>query len=713
MPNKDLVLFKMAKEAIKKLDEQLNCAICLDTYTDPKLLQCFHTYCTKCLTPLVVRDRQRQQLTLTCPTCRKVTPIPTNGVGGLQSAFHINELLEIRDGLKKTKEPISAQEIVENPVISRTPSKDICSDHGKDLEYFCETCNELICYKCAVKGGKHHDHDYDPLDEAFDKYKGEITSSLEPLEKRLKTIHTALAQLNTRSAEISDQRVTIEARIHNTIGRLHEVLDVRKTELIGQLHQMTQWKLKTLATQRDEMETIQAQLSSCKEFINGSVKSSSQGAVMKMKNTIAKQVKELTTSSQPDTLKLSTVADVSFSASSEDIVPGCKNFGEIFSSGSPDPSQCHAVGKGLEVAVVGETCSVNLQAIDYNGKPCEENINSLHCELVSEITRDTVSGIFERIGQSQYEISYQPTIKGRHQLHVIVEDRHIKGSPFTVAAKLPVEKIAATPILTFGGIANPMDIVFNKDGDIVVAENNGRCVSIFNPRGEKLRSFGTRGSGQGQFENPRGMTVDGDKNILVTDDDNSHIQRFTAEGQFITSVGTKGNGPLLFGNSLRVTFNPTNNKVYVVDGNQHVQILNSDLTFSGIFGKFGSLQGEFKNPLGITCDSTGKVYVVDRYNHRIQVFTPEGEFLRMFGNRGNNQGELHLPISIAIDASDKVYVGDSNDRVSMFTSEGQFLSSFGRSGREPGEFSYPGGLAVDASGVVYASDSTNGRIQVF
>ena len=66
----------MAEKAFKKLDEQLNCAICLDTYTDPKLLQCTHAYCTKCLIKLVVRDQQGQ-LILTCSTCRQVTPVPT------------------------------------------------------------------------------------------------------------------------------------------------------------------------------------------------------------------------------------------------------------------------------------------------------------------------------------------------------------------------------------------------------------------------------------------------------------------------------------------------------------------------------------------------------------------------------------------------------------------------------------------------------------
>ena len=67
---------EMAEEVLKKLfEEQLNCSICLDTYTDPKLLQCFHVYCRQCLVPLVDRDQQGR-LGLFCPTRRQVTPIP-------------------------------------------------------------------------------------------------------------------------------------------------------------------------------------------------------------------------------------------------------------------------------------------------------------------------------------------------------------------------------------------------------------------------------------------------------------------------------------------------------------------------------------------------------------------------------------------------------------------------------------------------------------
>ncbi len=143
------------------------------------------------------------------------------------------------------------------------------------------------------------------------------------------------------------------------------------------------------------METIQAQINSCLDFINGSLKTNySQGEVLTMKTTIVKQVKELTTLIQQDLLKPNTEADITFSAPpdiTDNITDLCKQYGMVFPSESPDPSQCHVTGKGLEVAVVGERSSVTLQAIKYNGAPCNmPTIESLKCELVSEITHATV-----------------------------------------------------------------------------------------------------------------------------------------------------------------------------------------------------------------------------------------------------------------------------------------------------------------------------------
>ena len=704
---------QMAEQALKRLEEQLNCSICLDTFTDPKLLQCFHVYCQQCLVPLGVRDQQGQ-LSLTCPTCRQVTPIPPSGVAGLQSAFHINHLLEIQDSVKKLGNPPANLEGAVGGTGVENPPKNaaqFCFEHvEEELKLYCETCGELICYKCGLKGGKHQSHDYEELNQAFQKYKEEITSSIEPMEKQVVIIKKALALIEQRCGEISEQRAAIENNVHVTFRRLREVLTLRETELIGQLHQMTQGKLKGLAAKSDQIETILAQLNSCLHFMGESIKLGNKSDVLMMKANTVHQMKELTTPFQPDTLKPNTEADMVFSALA-DLTAACKNYGQIFSPDLQDPSKFHATGKGLEVAVVGVKSTAILHAVIYEGKPCEE---SLECELVSEIAGTRTNCSVERRGQSQYEISYQPTIKGRHQLHIKVEGHHIRGSPSSVAVKSPVEKLG-TPILTLGEVDRPRGVAINKRGEVVVAEGDGHCVPVFSSSGKKLRSFGTHGSCQGQFYWPCGVTVDGEGNILVADTNNNRIQKFTAEGQFLTAVGKKGSGPLQFKFPTDIAFNTINNKVYVADFRGHfIEVLNSDLTFSSTFGSKGNGKGEFSDPWGIACDSTGKVYVADTDNHRIQVFTAETKFVRMFGRRGQGRGELHNPRCVAVDTRGMVYVSEENNhRVSVFTTEGQFVTSFGQKGAGPGEFNSPFGLAVDDSGVVYVCDSNNNRVQVF
>ena len=699
----------MSEETIKKLEERLKCAICLDTYTDPKLLQCFHVFCRDCLVRLVVRDQQGQ-LSLTCPNCRQATPIPANGVTGLQSA---NDFLEIMKEHKKPKDSTTSQE---GNVTCPNPSKKVspyCSVHAdKELELYCETCGELICFHCSLRGQKHRSHEYDLISSCYEMYKREMTSSLEPMEKQLTTVKKALADLDVRYGEISDQRAAIEADIHRTTQRLHEIIDVRKTELINQLHQETQEKLKGLAVQRDELETILAKLSSCLEFVRESLETSSQGEVMKMKTTIIKQVKELTATLQPDVLKPNTEADIEFIAST-DVTAMCENYGQIGVPGSPDPSLCHATGKGLEVAVVGEESTAIVQANDFKGEPCKKQV-TLQCELVSELTGVVVRGNVRRRGESQYEINYQPTIKGRHQLLIKIEDQHIRGSPFPVTAKMSVEKLG-TPIRTIGGLNHPWGVVVNRKGEMVVTEFDEHCVTVLSPSGEKIQSFGTHGSGQGQFDNPHGVVVDSDGNFLVVDGFNHRIQKFAGDGRFLAAVGTVGEGPLQFTGPTSIAFNAANNKIYVADFcNNRIQVLNSDLTFLSTFGGRGSSKGQFDRPFGVSCDSSGQIFIADYGNHRIQVFTADGRFVRMFGQGGSSRGELNKPICIFVDVDGVVYVSENeNHRISVFTSEGRFVTSFGSKGEGPGQFKTPRSIAVDNSGVVYVCDFSNHRIQLF
>ena len=677
----------MAEEALKKLEEQLKCYICLDTYTDPKLLQCFHVYCRQCLVPLVDRDQQGQ-LGISCPACRQVTPIPDRGVAGLQPAFHINNLLELRASfLKLAATPEGAAKVPDN----LEKKFRYCFEHcGVELGLHCETCGELVCAQCVVKGGKHHDHDCAVFERAFEKYKEEITSSLEPMEKQVMTIKKALTQLDVHCGEISDQQKKSKNIVHVTFRHLREVLYIRETDLIRQVDKMTQEKLKDLAAQRDQIETTLAQLHSCLHFMRESLRPGNEGDVLMMKANTVRQVNELTTPFQPDFLEPNTQADMVFLALA-DMTAVCQNYGQVFSLSSPDPSKCRITGKRTEITVVGEKSTAVLQSINFEGKPCEEPIKSLECELVSEIAGSRASCSVERRGQSQYEISYQPTIKGRHQLLIKVQGQHIRGSPFSLAVRLPVKKLG-DPILTVDGVGGSLGVAVNQmgEGEVVVAEYHADCVSLFNPSGKKLRSFGKRGSGQGEFVRPHGVAVDGEGNILVADCGNDRIQKFS---KILSAVDTVAVGPRFCPSAIAV--NPRSRKVYVMDWDSNcIRVLNSDLTLSSTFGKYGKGKGQFSYPRCIACDSTGIVYVADTGNHRIQVFTAEGKFLRMFGKYGLGKGELDQPQGVAVDSDGMVYVSEGQS-ISVFTSKGRFVTSFGE-GLGP-----PQGVAVNDNGVVY------------
>ena len=639
--------------------------------------------------------------------------MPDRGVAGLKPAFHINHLLEIyKDSVKKLDNPAATPVGAMGGTKVDTPSRNVaqcCFEHAEEeLKLFCETCGELVCLQCVIQGGKHHDHDHALLKVAFEKYKKDITASLEPMEKQVVIIEKALAELNTRCGQISDQRAAIEDNIHVTFRRLREVLTVRETELIRQLHQMTQAKLKGLADQSDQIETTLAKINSCLHFMGESLRTGNESDVLMMKANTVQQVKELTTPFLQDMLKPNTEADMIFSALA-DVTVMCQDYGQLLSPDLLDPSNCQVTGKGVEAAEVMETSTVILQAVNLGCKSYKALIMSLECKLESEITGTRTSCSVERRGQSQYEISCQPTIKGRHQLHIKVEGQHVRGSPFSVAVTLPIEKLG-TPILTIGGMEGPKGVAINQRGEVVVSDIDGHSVSVFSPSGVKLRSFGTRGSGHGQFQSPCGVAVDGEGNILVADYNNNRIQKFSVEGQFLAVVGIKGGPPELSPIDIAIS----NNKVYVADFlNHRIQVLHSDLTFSSTFGKKGSGKGQFDHPRSIACDSTGNVYVADRDNYRIQIFTAKGRFLRMFGWYGRGKGELDAPISVAVHEG-LLYVGEEkNSRISLFTLEGLFVMSFGSKGAGPGQFGWPCGLAVDSNGVVYVCDSKNKNVQVF
>ena len=585
----------MAEEALKKLEEEVNCSICLGTYTDPKLLQCFHVYCQQCLVPLV----DKYQRGIICPTCRQVTPVPFKGVAGLQPAAHINRLIDLQGSFQQLR------------VGAERGSSQVMAE-------------------------------------------------------------TALAQLNTHRREISNQQAVTKNSIQFTFRRLHEILGVRESELIAQVDQLTRAKLDNLTAQKHQIEADLGRFTG--RFV-----------------------------SKPDTGG----PNVTFFAA-DDLPVACRNYGQVITTATADPSKCCARAVHIEDVVYATSVFI-LQVFDSEDRSYEEPLNGLlECKIVSELTGARGICSVERRGLSHYEITYQPIVKGKHQLYLKVNGEHVRGTPCSMAVKSPNLELG-TPLFTIGGLKGPCGIAINHKGEVVVAEADGPRISVFSYSGEKILSFSTGKftAGQGLFPGSLGVAVDAEGNIIVADSVNCCLKKFTAEGELLAQSDKICGGPYdvaIYDHALLLVVHINSVHSYHSDTLHKVWYGNSVLpTTFGTGCNFRSM----KSASGVTRDRSGYVYVTDTGNHCIRS-------KKSFGKHGHYKGDLDGPYGIAIDSNDMVYVSEcGNHRVSVFTSEGQFVTSFGRKGVGPGEFNSPRGLAVDENGILYVCDYCNGRVQVF
>ena len=208
------------------------------------------------------------------------------------------------------------------------------------------------------------------------------------------------------------------------------------------------------------------------------------------------------------------------------------------------------------------------------------------------------------------------------------------------------------------------DVSIGLNDQIVVLEysQDFRRVVILNKEGELIKSFGSYGSKDGQFNEPYGVDVDEGGRIIVADTFNHRIQVFDNDGSFLRS-----------------------------------------------FGSFGSSEAQFNGPHSVVVDRDGNIVVSDSWNHRIQVMDIEGNFIRCFGTKGSGDSQLNHPEGVDVDGEDRIVVCDSgNRRVSVFEKDGTFLFSFGEHYMRD-----PCGVVVDSFGTIIVSDNKKKSIELW
>jgi DNA-binding beta-propeller fold protein YncE len=255
-----------------------------------------------------------------------------------------------------------------------------------------------------------------------------------------------------------------------------------------------------------------------------------------------------------------------------------------------------------------------------------------------------------------------------------------------------------------------------KTRSLFVVDRSGR-IQQFDLEGRHLRQWRLPEYEQGQ---PVGIAVEKDGSLLVSDSHYHRVLRFSPDGERIThSWGSEGTGPgqFTFGRDVVVD---SEGAVYVGDYgglNDRIQKFSPDGSFLLEWGRPGEAPGEFQRPQGMAVERRGaeeSILVADCANHRVQRFTTGGKWLWSFGALGTGPGEMRFPFSVAVDEGGDIYVCEwGNHRIQRFDPEGRSLGTLGRGGHGEGELYNPWDIAVGPDGRLYVADCENHRIQVF
>ena len=672
--------FATSEEGLSKLESQVTCVICLECYRDPRTLPCLHSFCKDCIGHLPVEQDEGRHL-MRCPSCRSPTQLSERGAAALPTAFHINNLLEIHQLLKKTD----------------SQSIPLCHIHKDKLDIYCETCEEHVCFNCST--GSHRDHQCERAESLFKKHKQEVEQCRPIVKKKIKEVEQALACFSTRERERKEQEEAMQKEIdehyEQLVKKLKKEVDENYEQLVKNLKQSREKLRKvSLATLEEKIqlhslhkahvEAVLMQLKSCHEFLE--LESQSEYQIQAAK----KQVVQL---SKMEVSKLQPACPWpdSIFVPNLNTLDACNNIGNIkrvMSFSSP----------GLFSVSIPAYNVVNRQVEVLLTAPIPFSAEKLVCQVYKYGQPKIVKCPVTSIGEGQFMImipSGTTSTAGIWYLAVFVDKHSIYDSPFSVR----VDEWKRNELVIFSkAVRKPWGIAVTNDGKyVVVTDTESHCVVVLSSAGEELRRFGGRhvsfSHESAKFNHPVGVAVSADKHLYVVDYE--RLQKFTFSSLHETSIPLRSSG---------VAIHPTSGKVLC--GNtfygRKIDVLNDDLTFSN---SFGETCFTFTSPCCLAVDTKGMVYVSDSSRNIILKFTPDGEFLAFIGTEDSEiicGAELSTPWGICIDSNDILYVCDlGNHFIKAYTTEGQYLGKFGRSDNIAFEAK---GIAVDKVGNIYVSD---------
>ncbi|XP_071506774.1 uncharacterized protein [Diadema antillarum] len=288
--------------------QNLECPICLTLFNQPKSLTCSHTFCKGCLER--VSQTQPSQQTITCPVCRKGTPVPSGDVSKLQTNVPLNSLVDE----VKTKNPtctvcemdekppavsycqdcaknmckscesahsawkpvsnhevVTVSEVLSGKVPVRRRRK--CKTHpSADEDCFCTHCRENICSTCGMLEHMQAGHQLERAAVHEDNVMKNIKELQEWTKSKKTTIESHTDCIETQRNEITTMLRKLNDDIDKTYEEYIQLLSNRREALKCQVQRLSEKFEKELQTMKEESRQTVSHMNAMEELVTNGMK---------------------------------------------------------------------------------------------------------------------------------------------------------------------------------------------------------------------------------------------------------------------------------------------------------------------------------------------------------------------------------------------------------------------------------------------------------
>ena len=678
------------QQLFKSLRKEAECPLCLETVKDPKTLPCLHSFCLVCLDKHAHYARRQLQTAIKCPVCQASFQIPEEDTfGGLPASFHLNrlvDLLALADGGTESQQCGSCEENNtathycfecqsflcttcfkahqrfkatrghKNISVDNLQADDVeklirrpvmCSEQyhqDQPLEYYCKDCNVCTCIKCSVVSHNHHtmvdmqkaaDEQKMQIDEALKKVKAEVVI----LENEMKN-QTEL--MNKNKTQISAAR----EKMNETVDDCIRLLTEHKASMNAKFDEINQAHQKAHATNLENFQLAVAQLKSSLEQGENILERNINAEILQTKPVIIGRCEDLLNAKKPEIYKPPRVHYV--------VEQKLDILNRVVVSHT-DPSS--TLVKRLCQEKVEEQNKTYFFIItrDSEERLCYNEDDCIKCDIRTS-TGDSFETADLKIEDNEdgiYIVEYTPPHTGLYEVKIEVNGQPLDGSPWSVQV-----------------IPHQYQLKF---------------------------SFGSNGSGPGQFDGPYDIAVDKKTGIVaVSDYGNKRIQLFDITGRYLREIGLRANCSSL-------DFTKSGHIIAVTPADVHKTSLFSE---EGQFVKHIDSE-HLKFPSHISTDDDDDITVCDQESNEVTVISSDGTGL--VTRIAASEHDQSMMYAICHEETYCFFVSNSKtDCVNAFDANGNFLYDIGR-----GRLSYPVGLAIEKFNNLIVCDTGNQRLVIF